>query len=336
MSKIHRQKSKIASTVALLDRPPLSTFTPAPFDVDVVYTWVANTPQHMAARNAYTRPTDNNVNRYTDNDELRHSIRSVYAHIPWVRRIYIIVADGQCPAWLTEDTAELQIPVYVAPHSLLYTDPAHLPTFNSQSIECHLHRLPHLAEHFIYFNDDMFVSQSLSWRQFFTPEGVALYHFHGYIPNHRLSKHNIAWQNNLSVLKTVFPNKTHSRKYPAHQCVAMRKSSFEEVSDHSTIGRWVARTSASRFRENRDLYLIGLLVYWNMYTGKGKEHILGSFVENIKDSTNMVAVAEAVVRSRPALMCLGDDMTRSSSANRVLVKAMLGALYPVPSPAERL
>ena len=34
---------------------------------------------------------------------------------------------------------------------------AYLPSYNSAAIELNLHRIEGLSEHFIYFNDDMFM-----------------------------------------------------------------------------------------------------------------------------------------------------------------------------------
>ena len=48
-----------------------------------------------------------------------------------------------------------------------------LPTFNSHAIEASLHHIDGLAEHFVYFNDDMFVGRPLRPEPFFTPNGLA-------------------------------------------------------------------------------------------------------------------------------------------------------------------
>ena len=42
-----------------------------------------------------------------------------------------------------------------------------LPVFNSRSIETKIHRIPGLAEHFIYFNDDMILLRPVSKSDFF-------------------------------------------------------------------------------------------------------------------------------------------------------------------------
>ena len=42
----------------------------------------------------------------------------------------------------------------------------YLPTFSSHTIEMNIHRIPGLAEHFVYFNDDMFMLRSFDEKGF--------------------------------------------------------------------------------------------------------------------------------------------------------------------------
>ena len=51
--------------------------------------------------------------------------------------------------------------------------PDALPTFNSHAIESALHRVPDLAEHFVYLNDDFFLGRPLGPETFFSPAGLA-------------------------------------------------------------------------------------------------------------------------------------------------------------------
>ena len=46
------------------------------------------------------------------------------------------------------------------PSEEFFADPSVLPTHNSQAVECQLHHIPGLAEHFLYSNDDMFFGRS--------------------------------------------------------------------------------------------------------------------------------------------------------------------------------
>ena len=90
----------------------------------------------------------------------------MWAYCGWVRRIWIVTA-GQRPDWLVETDR-----IRIVDHSEILPDTA-LPTFNSHAIEAALHRIDGLAEHFIYFNDDMFVARPVRPEQFFTSNGLA-------------------------------------------------------------------------------------------------------------------------------------------------------------------
>jgi len=49
-----------------------------------------------------------------------------------------------------------------------------LPTFNSLSIETMLWRIPGLADHFLYFNDDVFLTAPVTPSDFFSADGPVL------------------------------------------------------------------------------------------------------------------------------------------------------------------
>jgi len=48
-----------------------------------------------------------------------------------------------------------------------YIPEEYLPTFNSHPIELNFHRIPNLAEHFVYFNDDTFLTAPVEPEDFF-------------------------------------------------------------------------------------------------------------------------------------------------------------------------
>ncbi|KAK3853814.1 hypothetical protein Pcinc_039664 [Petrolisthes cinctipes] len=103
------------------------------------------------------------ANRFQDNEELRYSLRSVEKFAPWVRRIFL-VTNGQIPHWLNLDHPRLTI----VTHKDIFPNHSHLPTFSSPAIECHLHRIPGLSEHFLYLNDDVLLGQEVWPEDFYT------------------------------------------------------------------------------------------------------------------------------------------------------------------------
>ncbi len=143
--------------------------------IDIVYTWVdGSDPDWQAAfretATAMGRSIDETAldpARYHNRDELKYSLRSVWAYCGWVRRIWVVTA-GQRPDWLVEDDR-----LRVVDHADILP-PSALPTFNSHAIEAALHHIDGLAEQFVYFNDDMLVARSLRPETFFTPNGLPL------------------------------------------------------------------------------------------------------------------------------------------------------------------
>ena len=83
-----------------------------------------------------------------------------------MRKIFVVTAD-QVPAWLDPDDERIEV---VSHRDILPEDC--LPTFNSHAIEAALHRIEGLGEHFVYFNDDVFVGRPLRPEHFFTSSGL--------------------------------------------------------------------------------------------------------------------------------------------------------------------
>lgn len=147
----------------------------ASFPVDVIYTWVNGADPVHAEKRAEFLPRQEEVHvnglehaRFRDNEELRFSLRALERYAPWVRRI-ILVTDSQVPAWL--DTSHKKI--RIVDHKEFIPE-QYLPTFNSHVIEAFLHRIPGLAEHYMYLNDDVFLARPCRKTEFFTPNGLPL------------------------------------------------------------------------------------------------------------------------------------------------------------------
>ena len=144
-----------------------------PFPVDLVYTWVdGKDERHAAKKRACLAgkekqdPLSQGVALFADNEELRYSLRSIQKYAPWVRKIFILT-DKQTPGWLHAAHEKIA----VVDHKECIPS-AYLPTFNSHVIEAYLHRIPGLAEHYIYMNDDFFLAAPCEMEDFFTPNGL--------------------------------------------------------------------------------------------------------------------------------------------------------------------
>lgn len=147
--------------------------------IDAVITWVdGEDPQHAAKRARYLQDgrTDGvhqdalAATRFADRGEIGFAVRSILRFCPFVRRLHI-VTDGQYPACLERilsEHPEWRGRVRIVDHRAIYGEHADLlPVFSSRSVETMIHRIPGLAEHFVYLNDDMVVGRPLDREYFF-------------------------------------------------------------------------------------------------------------------------------------------------------------------------
>jgi Stealth protein CR2, conserved region 2/Stealth protein CR1, conserved region 1 len=136
--------------------------------IDAVITWVdGDDPEHRAKRLAHQIPTgetlhENGINphRWACSDELGYCLRSIENNASWISTIYI-VTDAQTPD-LSHLSSSLRAKIKIIDHTHIFRDYEHvLPTFNSLAIESMMWRIEGLSEHFIYFNDDVFLTAPL-------------------------------------------------------------------------------------------------------------------------------------------------------------------------------
>ena len=130
-----------------------------------VVAWVdGSDPAWLAERARYRQDpqtSDGQTIRYRDWGTLRYWFRAVEKYAPWVNRIHLITW-GPVPDWLNTEHPKL----HVVRHED-YIPEEYLPTFSSHPIELNLHRIPGLAEKFVYFNDDFYLTAPVKPTDFF-------------------------------------------------------------------------------------------------------------------------------------------------------------------------
>ncbi|MCC5940672.1 MAG: Stealth CR1 domain-containing protein [Balneolaceae bacterium] len=151
--------------------------------IDAVITWVdGNDQQHYEKRlkvvsenqeiKEKALPTGKDHTRFVDNGELKYCLQSIRKFAPWIRTIHL-VTDNQRPDFLTESFQKENGIELVNHEDIFASFEWALPTFNSRTIETALWRIPDLANHFIYFNDDFILTSSVKPEHFF-PDGKVL------------------------------------------------------------------------------------------------------------------------------------------------------------------
>jgi hypothetical protein len=198
--------------------------------IDLVYCWVDGNDKKWQKEKQYWQQqtgilVDNAIGecRFTDNNELKYSLRSVAKNAPWINHIYI-VTNGQIPKWLDTNHPKITI----VNHNEIMHQKA-LPTFNSDAIETCIDNIPNLSEYFIYGNDDFYIYSKVTPEYFFDKKGN---------PITRLVKHK--WKKEQIEKQLYLKNITYNAKLikekfgtfysyePIHNMDSYRKSYFKE------------------------------------------------------------------------------------------------------------
>lgn len=133
--------------------------------IDFVIAWVDGSDPAWRAEKAHYKgeplgEDDRNV-RYRDWDNLHYWFRGVEKYAPWVNKVHLLTW-GHVPQWLQLEHPKL----HVVNHKD-FIPAEYLPTFSSHPIELNMHRIPGLAEQFVYFNDDFFLTAPVEPTDFF-------------------------------------------------------------------------------------------------------------------------------------------------------------------------
>ena len=132
--------------------------------IDFIITWVdGNDPVWREEKAKYQKPVSGDTRnvRYREWDILQYWFRSIEKFAPWVNKVFF-VTYGHLPSWLNTEHPKLCIVNHAD-----YIPEKWLPTFSSRAIDMNFHRIDALSEHFVYFNDDMFLLQPSTPEDFF-------------------------------------------------------------------------------------------------------------------------------------------------------------------------
>ncbi len=134
------------------------------YPIDIVIPWVDGSDPVWQADHAKYRASksaDDHPARYREWGLFRYWFRGIEQNAPWVRKVHLLTY-GHLPAWLEPDHPKL----HIVNHRDFIPE-EYLPTFSSHTIELNMHRIPDLAEHFLYFNDDVYLMKPSRPEDFF-------------------------------------------------------------------------------------------------------------------------------------------------------------------------
>lgn len=283
--------------------------------------WQKSLQEHKINAGIYEDATDK---RYRDWGLFKYWFRSIEKYAPWVNKIHLITC-GHYPEWLDLDHPKLNFVKHED-----YIPKEFLPVFSVNPIEINLHRIESLSEHFVYFNDDIYIKSPLSKDWFFkngTPCDFGVTNafsgsgFTKMIMNSTvvINKH----KNKRTVMKKA-PFKWFNYKYGGqavrnllllpwteftgfydyHLANAYLKSTFEEV--WSKEEKLLLDTTSRKFRHDLDLTQ-SVFRYWQLASNNfvpNKKHKLGDYY--MVGSDPLDQILKSLNSKRKPLICLND------------------------------
>lgn len=300
------------------------------YPIDIVVPWVdGSDPEWEAERRCY-RPaanSDSSSSRFREWGLFHYWFRSIEKYAPWVRKVHLITW-GHLPPWLNTDNPKINIVNHKD-----YIPAEYLPTFSSHVLELNMHRIPDLAEHFIYFNDDVYLSAPTKPQDFFV-DGLPLdtavlgmvrisdnFSFLPYINLNMLGcinmkfskysaiKHNFSkwfspkYGKNLLYNLYLLPGNNISGFKNFHTCIPYCKKTLSEVWE--AFPEELERTCKNRFRSREDVNQY-FFRYWRLLKGEFVPmHPNSKYLTLGEDSTE--AVEEALFNRRLKVVCVNDD-----------------------------
>lgn len=305
-------------------------------DIDFVILWVDSNDKEWQMKKAKHLPNnekgvDISLKRYRDWDNLKYWFRAVAKYAPWVRKIHF-VTDNQVPDWLDTDNPKLNC----VNHSD-YMPHDSLPVFNSSAIEIGLHNIEGLAEKFVYFNDDMFLTNFVQPSYYFKnnlPVDVA-----GFTPTIKVTDENIfahllsndfeiinkhfdvkqvvkknfwKWYNPFygkTFIRTILNPKR--KKFDGivipHLSTSYLKSDFEKV--------WTKeyeRLNSVRYLKFRDKDDVNQYVfrYWRLCEGAFSPRSIKGKYFALTDDASLKKIAKAIIGRKYPEICINDCWTK--------------------------
>ncbi len=320
--------------------------------------WLAQKQKYELKENGKTTAK---AHHYRDWEILKYMFRGFEEYARWVNKIYFVTC-GQHPSWLQE-TDKLK---FVDHKDFM---PAEiLPTFSANSIELNLHRIKGLSEHFVYFNDDMLLTDYVSPEDFFdiktglpkdtatmnrtTPlcdTGVMPYIVFNDVAiiNKHFSKKQVLrrdfgkWFNPAYGFQSFMRNLMYkpfehfSGMYFYHIPSSFKKSAIKEVWQKET--EVLEKTCANRFRKNTDVNQY-LFKAWQLAKGEFSPRNTNKLSQAVFVTNNQQATQAAeVIKSRQhKLICINDSdsIEDFDKAKRDVVEAF-EAILPEKSIFEK-
>ena len=223
-------------------------------------------------------------------------------------------------------------------HKEIFQDASHLPTFNSQAIEAHLHRIPNLAERYIYLNDDFIFISPVKEKDFYDQNGrIKVFFGSRMIEKNESKSKKIAYYSSLHntdrFLDTFFGYQT--RREITHAPYVMNKTVVRAC--EAAYPEIFSSTSSHPFRSKDDFTLTnGLIPYYALYKGfavegKLRTGMLFIGLDKVKNKSRL----QGLKRKKWQMVCVEDAAMIDDPVIDAQVSDALRRRFPRKAPWEK-
>jgi hypothetical protein len=317
--------------------------------------WIARKEQ-VTGRSSQKNLRDMGKFRFRDWGILKYWFRSVEENAPWVRKIHFITC-GQVPEFLNLNHPKLHFVTHKE-----YIPEEYLPTFSSRTIDLNFHRIENLTEHFVYFNDDMYLNRPVKKTDFFQngkpcysliekplrPDRVPkLYDYTQFnnmaVINHCFSRRDLLRTDFFKLINRKYgtmgaanlfflPLKHYMGFYDPHVAVPVLKSTMKEVWEREYDRLHDASSHKAREMTDINQYIFR---YWDLARGNFTPCANKGKLYNIS-SENLHACVDDILLGRHSLICINDSqMCDAFEKIRTQVAQALEQRYPNPCSFEK-
>lgn len=299
-----------------------------PIDFVVLY-FDGNDPEWQVECAKYYKEEkgiDMSVARMRDWGNLHYWFRCVEKFAPWVRQIHL-VTYGHLPTWLNTNAPKLNIVKHAD-----FIPAQYLPTFSTFPNTLNTNRIDGLAEHFVLFDDDMFIGKPCKPTRFFkngkpvdfaqlTPINPVLPFGH-YIINcfalmhkrydfvktitHNFSKWFSVKYGISANVKNLFllPFANNVGLKNTHVAIPFLKASYKKMWDEEF--ETLDSCSKNRFRSYTDI-LQWVVRYEQILSGNFVPHGIQDSCNDIISDQRAEQIADYIVQQKYKLFCINDS-----------------------------
>ena len=262
--------------------------------------------------------------RFRDWGTLRYLFRGIEKNMPFIRKVHLVVSgESQVPEWVNRDEVNVVLHSDIIPAE-------HLPTFCSNTIELHMHRIADLDEEFLYFNDDIFPLMPCKPTDFFV-DGKGII---------GMSRHFLA----MDMFKRICRNSDRAARKalgmrpawyflrPQHICAPMLRSESKEV--YTILEKEILGSlTALRSEHNITQYLFTDYLYL-------KGRIIARRQPRRHFSVGIASpekIAQCITNPDRRLMCINDVRLSEERYEKMRseIHTAFNKVFPTPSRFEK-